>query len=242
MTGAGPYWNEDAQSWEYGSEGDGPVAATPPPGESSRTPAPRRPGPRPRATTRPGGRVLRAAALVLIVLMAVCAVAMTVLLLKPSDDGKSDDPAAPVAPAGYRMIHERGSYRTAVPKGWNRQVFDSDRTDYISSDGGRNVSVTVVTDSTTVEEYFDAVQAWPGAGVLAEPEPVAMKQISGQRMEYWYESKGSSVYLVDIRFKASDGKIYGVTAQGDNIDALRPVAETALRYFCPPGPACRVPH
>ncbi|MEU5158367.1 hypothetical protein AB0G74_01950 [Streptomyces sp. NPDC020875] len=248
MTSGGPYWNEDAQSWEYGSEDDGPVAATPPPGESSRTPAPRRPGPRSRTSTRPGGRVLRVAALVVVVFT----IALTAALLKPSDDGKPDDPApmekphsaspsavGPTAPAGYRMVREKNLFRTAVPVGWKREVIDNSTIDYNGPNLDSYLSVFRVEGSTS-EESFKTVRELSGFKELAEFRSFTKDQVSGHHMEYQYEGESRVWQVFESRFRATDGKLYGVAVYGGDRETRWLVADTTLRYFCPPGPPCTV--
>lgn len=236
-----------------------------PPRRSSRRPgALRSPAARPPTSARPGGsgrRVLWA-----VIATAVIAVAVVTPVLLESSGGEKSNraassatpsasrPAAPgssappadALPDGYRLVTDDKGFSTAVPKGWGRVPTEGQteaeafEVDYDAPGGTRFLRVSEVSESTP-EQSFEETRQREGFKALAKPEPFTWMHASGQSMEYLIGDSGEEPwYVVDIRFKAADGNLYGVAAYGgdDDLTDERTVAEAALRHFCPPRMTC----
>ncbi|MEV5885946.1 hypothetical protein AB0L74_25050 [Streptomyces sp. NPDC052020] len=210
-------------------------------------------------SARPGGtgrRVLWA----VIAAAAAVAVATVLVLLRPSGGETSGGAASPADPSasgtgspaapgpsappadplpdGYRLVDEEEGFSTAVPEGWDRapaeeptEIFEID---YDAPDGARFLRVFEVPESTP-ERSFEEARRGEGFEELAAPEPFEEAHASGHRMEYRVRVSRETIwYVVDIRFQAADGNLYGVAAYGADNDDLtdeRTVAEAALRHW-----------
>ncbi|MEU0743644.1 hypothetical protein, partial [Streptomyces sp. NPDC006134] len=160
---------------------------------------------------------------------------------------------APSLPAEYEVYTDPEGFTLARPAGWRREAVASqygmDVVSYRSADGERRLQVFEVAEASP-EESFELF--------LSEDTPKAkgFEQLSletlddgdftGTRLEYLAASfKGEPDvgpwHVVDVRFRAADGKVYALAAYGpdaDGRDDERELAHTALGHFCPPYTEC----
>ncbi|GHH27077.1 hypothetical protein [Streptomyces rubradiris] len=151
MSGAGRYWNEDAQRWdERGDPGTPPAGVSPSPVRpagppDTAWPVPAAPAPDPGAP-RAGRRALWAVAAVVVAAVVVAGAVVT----RVAGDGRADragssaspavsrgdhrvggepsagagTPAGAALPEGYRLVHDAEGFSAAVLEGWKRGTPD----------------------------------------------------------------------------------------------------------------------
>lgn len=245
MSGTGRYWNQDAQRWD--ERGD---PGTPPAGVS---PSPAAPAPGP-GTPRAGRRGLWVVAAVAAVVVAGA------MVPRIAGDGRADraggepsagttTPAGAALPEGYRPVHDAEGFSTVVPEGWKRGTPDgSGGTFWVPykspEDTARHLIVSEVAEAT-LEKSVEAVGRREGFEQLADPEPFERDTATGRRLAYRLDGGTDGTwYVVDIRFRAADGKQYSVAAwQADDPDLTEEhsIAGTATSHFCPPETDCGIP-
>ncbi|MFH8991560.1 hypothetical protein [Streptomyces sp. NPDC017940] len=178
---------------------------------------------------------------------ALVALVAGLTFLRSSSGEKSDrvTPSAPAidlsaAPDGYRLERVEGGLRTAVPKGWRRVAEKTDgilEARYLVLDGPEVMRSLRVFDlaGSTPRQSIELIRAAGNVEERTGPKPFKAKNASGYSMEYLHRIT-ATVYTVSIRFKAADGRSYGVDAfvrdDEDFTDAdVRTIAETAVRYL-----------
>jgi hypothetical protein len=156
------------------------------------------------------------------------------------------DPAGAALPKGYQLVHDEEGFSTAVPEGWKRDPPDgSGGTFWVPYESPEDTTRYVVVSEVaepTIEESIETVGQQEGFEQLAGPVPFERDTVTGQRLEYRLGGGADGTrYVVDIHFRAADGELYSVAAvHTDDQDLTRErwVANTAARYFCPPGTDC----
>lgn len=170
----------------------------------------------------------------------------------PQETATPSGPAASL-PAEYEIYTDPEGFTLARPAGWRREAVASqygmDVVNYRSADGERRLQVFEVAEASPDESF---------ALFLSEETPKAegFEQLTleslddgdviGSRLEYLAGSvKGEpeigTWHVVDVRFQATDGKVYAVAAYGpdaDGRDDERELAGTAVGHFCPPDTDC----
>ncbi|MFG3252312.1 hypothetical protein [Streptomyces sp. NPDC048172] len=142
-------------------------------------------------------------------------------------------PTALEAPLGFEVAEGPDGQSLFVPEGWARTEPKDRVVAFASSDGGEQLQVFWVEDSTPVESVTLAegyVSGKPGYERLGLRE---LEDGSGE-LEYRFESaEFGARHVLDHRFVAPNGEPYALVATGPDTDrsAQRDLVETARASF-----------
>ncbi|WP_069816038.1 hypothetical protein [Streptomyces sp. TP-A0874] len=163
----------------------------------------------------------------------------------PSNSGGSaaPDPSGDALPGGYLLVDDEEGFSTAVPEAWDRPETNSPpgTFDVVYRSPDRTLFLRVFKVSEpTPGRPFEKVRNREDFEEVAELEPFKTANNSGLRLEYRIGSPGKVWYVVDSRFTAGDGNLYGVAVYraGEEGPADEKLFSMPLRYFCPPGATC----
>ncbi|CAL9291554.1 hypothetical protein [Streptomyces sp. SudanB182_2057] len=187
MSGAGRYWNEDAQRWdERGDPGPPPAGVSPSPARPAGPPDTARPVP---AAPAPGGGTPRAGRRGLWAVAAVVVAAVVVagaVVTRIAGDGRTDrvgssaspavsrgddraggepsagatTPAGAALPEGYQLVHDAEGFSTAVPEGWKRGTPDgSGGTFWVSYEAPEDAARYLVVSKAAEATLEESIEA-----------------------------------------------------------------------------------
>lgn len=167
---------------------------------------------------------------------------------KSSTAPRSPGPSTEPGP-GYTRVHDPVGYTVDVPAGWTRTAHKP---------RGKPAVVTHTSpDRTRVLQFFEVSEASaadsldlaehdPGFGFGRLPGYRALERTAGEGWsEIVYRFDGAELgprQVVDHRFRAADGMVYGILSSAPEELPRAQVTEpvtVALSSFCPRGTTCR---